>query len=62
MGFLNEIITFLFGENALADGFLGLGDILSALYYKDAPVLTNIYDVIYESFWKFLIGLINLFM
>ena len=62
MDFLNEIITFLFGENALADGVLGLEDILSALYYKDAPILTGIYDAIYEGFWEFLIGLINLFM
>lgn len=62
MEFINEIITFLFGENALADGFLGLEDVLSALYYKDTPILTNIYDVIYEGFWEFLIGLINLFM
>lgn len=62
MDFLNDIITFLLGENALADGFVGLEDVLHALYYKDAPILTNIYDVIYEGFWKFLIGLINLFM
>lgn len=62
MDFLNDIITFLLGENALADGIVGLEDVLHALYYKDAPILTNIYDVIYEGFWKFLIGLINLFM
>ncbi|MBE6782537.1 MAG: hypothetical protein E7536_00825 [Ruminococcaceae bacterium] len=62
MDFINEIITFLFGEGALADGVLGLGDIFNALYYKNAPILTNIYDVINDGFWKFLIGLINLFM
>lgn len=62
MDFLNDIITFFLGENALADGIVGLEDVLHALYYKDAPILTNIYDVIYEGFWKFLIGLINLFM
>lgn len=62
MDFLNDIITFFLGENALADGFLGLGDVLNALYFKDTPLLRSIYDVIYEGFWKFLIGLINLFM
>ena len=62
MEFLNDIITFLFGENALADGFLGLGDVFNALYFKDTPLLRSIYDVIYEGFWKFLIDLINLFM
>ena len=62
MEFFNDIITFLFGENVLADGMLGIDEIFHALYFKDAPVLTNIYDVIYEGFWKFLIGLINLFM
>lgn len=62
MEFLNEIITFLLGENALENGVVGLGDILNALYFKDTPLLRSIYDVIYEGFWEFLIGLINLFM
>lgn len=62
MEFLNEIITFLLGENALENGIVGLGDILNALYFKDTPLLRSIYDVIYEGFWEFLIGLINLFM
>ena len=62
MDFLNDIITFFLGENALADGFLGLEDVLNALYFKDTPLLRSIYDVIYEGFWKLLIGLINLFM
>ncbi|MBQ7957594.1 MAG: hypothetical protein IJ279_06100 [Clostridia bacterium] len=62
MDFLNDIITFLFGENVLADGALGLEEFFHAIYYKDAPIFTNIYDVIYEGFWKFLINLINLFM
>lgn len=62
MEILNDIITFLFGENALADGFLSLGDVFNAMYFKDTPLLRSIYDVIYEGFWKFLIDLINLFM
>ncbi len=62
MEFLNEIITFLLGENALENGIVGFGDILNALYFKDTPLLRSIYDVIYEGFWEFLIGLINLFM
>lgn len=62
MDFLNDIITFLLGENALADGSVGIEDLLNALYFKDTPLLRSIYDVIYEGFWKFLIGLINQFM
>ena len=42
MDFLTEIITFLLGENALADGWVGLGDIFSALYYKDTPAIIYI--------------------
>ncbi|MBE6756709.1 MAG: hypothetical protein E7555_09665 [Ruminococcaceae bacterium] len=62
MNFLTEIITFLLGENALADGWVGLGDIFSALYYKDTPAIMAILDPIYEGFWEFLIGLLNKFM
>ncbi len=62
MNFLTEIITFLLGENALADGWVGLSDILGALYYKDTPAIMAILDPIYEGFWNFLIGLLNKFM
>lgn len=62
MDFLNDIITFLLGEEALANGIVGLEDFLNALYFKDTPLLRSIYDVIYEGFWKFLIDLINMFM
>lgn len=62
MNFLTEAITFLLGENALADGLLDFGDIIHALYYKDTPAIMAVLDVIYEGFWDFLIGLLNLFM
>ena len=62
MSFLTDIITFLLGENALADGWVGIGDVLGALYYKDTPAMWAILDPIYEGFWNFLIDLLNKFM
>ena len=62
MEFITEIITFLLGENALADGWVGLGDIFQALYYKDTPAFMTIFDAAYEGFWDFLLGLLNRFM
>ncbi len=62
MNFLTDAITFLLGENALADGWVGLSDIFHALYYKDTPAIMTVLDAAYESFWEFLIGLLNLFV
>ncbi len=62
MSFLTDIITFFLGENALADGWVGLGDVFGALYFKDTPAIRAILDPIYEGFWDFLIGLLDKFM
>ncbi len=62
MDFLNDIITFFLGENALADGIVGFEDVLNALYFKDTPLLRSIYDVIYEGFWDFLLKILNIFV
>lgn len=62
MDFINEIITFFLGENALENGFVGIGDVLHALYYKDTPAIMSVLDAAYESFWDFLLGLLDLFM
>ncbi len=62
MNFLTEAITFLLGENALADGWVGLGDVINALYYKDTPAIMVVLDKIYEGFWEFLLAVINLFV
>ena len=60
MDFLNDAITFLLGENALADGWVGLGDIFNALYWKDTPAIMSVLDVIYDGFWDFFISFLNL--
>lgn len=62
MDFINEIITFLLGENALENGFVGIGDVLHALYFKDTPAIMTVLDAAYEGFWEFLLGLLNLFV
>lgn len=53
MSFLTDIITFFLGENALADGWVGLGDVFGALYFKDTPAIRAILDPLYEGFWVF---------
>ena len=62
MSFLTDIITFFLGENALADGWVTVGDVLGALYFKDTPAVRAILDPIYEGFWSFLIDVLNKFM
>ena len=62
MDFLNDAIVFLFCENALADGLLGIDDLINALYYKNTPAIMTVLDAIYEGFWEFFIDLLNKFV
>ena len=57
-----QFIEFFLGEVTFVDGNFEADGILHTLYYKDSPLLMNIWDAAYESFWNFLIGLLNLFM
>lgn len=60
--FLQEIINFFLGENALVDGKFDFGSIPHVIYYKDSPLLMKIYDIFYEGFWNFLLSILRLFV
>ncbi|MBQ3149836.1 MAG: hypothetical protein IJB86_01170 [Clostridia bacterium] len=58
---IQKILTFLFGENAYADGSFDFSSIFHTIVYKDSPIFMKIYDIFYYSFWDALIGILNLF-